>query len=112
MICEYALVKLSILYFYRRLFVVDNTGGFHILTNVTIGVVILWFIAIELLFTFVCGRHVDALWGNLDQVEKFCHGELSFHAEEAMAVSDLVLDLVIFFFPFPIVRLSPVSFHP
>lgn len=101
MILSYGLVKLSIIYFYRRLFVVGKSGIFNIVTYTAVVVVGLWTIAFLGLFIFNCGTNVSAHWGSLLDIATSC--KYPFTAEEGMAASDLILDVFVFFLPFPMV---------
>ncbi|KAK3172901.1 hypothetical protein OEA41_006227 [Lepraria neglecta] len=101
MLIAYGLIKASILFFYRRLFVVGKSGAFNLITMSTVVVVFLWMIAFLGLFTFNCGSAVDAKWGSLLEVSKSC--KFSFTAEEGMASSDFILDLFVFLLPFPVI---------
>ncbi|KAF4628757.1 hypothetical protein G7Y89_g9399 [Cudoniella acicularis] len=89
------------MYFYPRLFVVNGRSKSDIISYIIIFLITAWFITFELLFTFGCGTHVDAIWGSLAQTMKYCNGNSTFQAEQPMAISDLILDLVVFVFPFP-----------
>ncbi|MCJ1356886.1 MAG: hypothetical protein MMC33_006882 [Icmadophila ericetorum] len=63
-------VKLSIIAFYRRLFVINHTMFFDILTKTVSGFVFLWTVVFIFLNIFQCGRRVTASWGaNLELLE-------------------------------------------
>jgi hypothetical protein len=101
MIAAYGCIKLSIVYFYRRLFVAGPRTVFAIVTNVTVGVIILWTIAMFLVFLFDCGANIWANWTSLAAAEAYC--SIGFTSEEAMAISDLILDFWVMLLPFPMV---------
>lgn len=96
MLIAYALTKLSIIYFLRRLFVVGKTGPFHWITNSLVVVVLLWLISI--LVFFVISHTTDSTNTASMSVLHFMRGEVG------MAASDSALDIVIFILPFPMVR--------
>ena len=102
MLIAYALIKPSTTYFLRRLFVVGKIGTFHIVTNAVIIIITLWLIAFLGLFIFHCGSDVENAWGSLATISTTC--KYSFTAELGMASSDLILDVIIFALPFPMVR--------
>jgi hypothetical protein len=106
-----ALVKLSIMFFYRRLFVVDSRGCANIINIGIVALIIAWLIAIQFAFLFICKVHVDALWGSFAQVESDCSNLGYFPVELGMAYSDFFLDLIVFLFPFPAVGLSLLLFE-
>lgn len=91
------------MYFYRRLFVVTSRSKTDIISYVIIGLIVAWLVAFEFLFTFSCGVHVDAIWGTFEQTETYCHGQGAFRVEQSLSISDLILDLIVFVFPFPAV---------
>jgi hypothetical protein len=95
-------MKLSVLFFYRRLFVVEKSNWKNILNLVYVGmmiVVILWTGGFCLTFIFGCKDRFSAWW-DLDLesswscVNKF---ELLF----ACAVSDFITDVIIVILPIP-----------
>lgn len=94
------------MYFYRRLFVVNSRSKTNIASYIIIGLIVAWFVAFEVLFTFSCGTHVDAIWGNSEQIGEYCHGQEAYRIEQSLSFSDLILDLIVFVFPFPAVRVS------
>ena len=101
MLVSYGLVKLSIILFYRRLFVVGKTGAFNFITVGVATVVGLWTIAFLCVFIFGYRFRFTAHWGTVLGGRSY---RFSFKMEEAMAASDLVLDIFVFFLPFPPVR--------
>ena len=102
MLIAYALIKLSITYCLRRLFVFGKSGTLHLITNAVIIVITLWLIAFLGLFIFHCGSDVRSAWGSLATISTTC--SYSFTAELGMASSDPILDVLIFALPFPMVR--------
>jgi len=103
MFFAYALVKLSIMFFYRRLFVVGRRSWSHIISVAIIIMVICWFFVFQFVFLLSCGIHIAAGAGWVSPAEEaaLCPGNGNHQVEEAMTFSDLFLDLIIFFFPFP-----------
>jgi hypothetical protein len=57
MVLAYGCIKMSIVAFYRRLFVVDKRSMFGIVTFVTSIVLVLWSLSFILLVIFPCGTH-------------------------------------------------------
>ncbi len=109
MLIAYGLVKLSITYFLRRLFVVGKSGTFNLVTNAVVILITLWLIAFLGLFIFHCGSNVKNSWGSLATISTTC--KYSFTAELGMASSDLILDVLIFVLPFPMVRIRVLPVH-
>lgn len=85
----YATIKLSALYFFRRIF---TTRRFKIFNDAMIAVVIVWAVVFFFLLTFQCGGHPEVLWtprstrpGCLDQTK----------LNLAYAVTDAALDMLV-----------------
>ena len=100
----YGFIKLSVLFFYRRIFVKGTSSKFSIATKIAIGITSAWTIAFFFVNIFLCGRHVDFQWGPLIDFTKcldFCK------YNDALFVSDLITDLLVICLPIPIVSYSP-----
>ncbi|KAI1645720.1 uncharacterized protein F4817DRAFT_342824 [Daldinia loculata] len=93
-----ACVKLSAVFFYRRIFSVGGKRSmFRIVTGVTIGVVILWLVVFRFLVGFQCGTHFSALWDGA--YLQYC--TLLFPFSFGLVVSDFLLDILILVLPIP-----------
>jgi len=93
-----ACTKISVLFFYRRIFCVHGRREtFYVLTTGTIGVVVCWLIAFEFSGWFQCGSHISALWDG-SYLEYCTH---SFPYLYGLAISDFLLDIWILVLPFP-----------
>lgn len=101
-IAEIALVKLSILFFLRRIFVVGHHNIFNVASLVMIGTIILWAVAFFFGWLFTCGSHISRLWASVFEQHMKCSNGLAL--QEAYAISDAVLDVVVFFMPLYPVR--------
>ena len=101
MMLAYGCVKLSIVAFYRRLFVVNSNTPFNIATKVMGVIIIGWTIAFFLMVVFACGTHFSANWGSTPSQLEFC--PIGFTSEYGLVISDLIIDVVIFFLPLPLV---------
>lgn len=95
-----ACIKLSAVFFYRRLFCGKGStrhDWFNVVTLVTVGILTLWLIVFEFLAGFECGANIASLWdGNYLRdcsiTFPFLYGE---------AVSDFLLDVWILILPIP-----------
>ncbi|KAI1124914.1 hypothetical protein F5Y10DRAFT_284705 [Nemania abortiva] len=99
-----ACVKLSALFFYRRIFC---SGGkrpvFGPVIWTTIVTVILWLFVFQFLTGFQCGTHFSALWDGT--YLQYC--TLSFPVLYGLVISDFILDVWIILLPIPsILRLN------
>lgn len=101
MMLAYGCIKMSIVAFYRRLFVTDKKSIFSIVTMVTQVVLVLWSLTFILLIIFPCGSHIWANWGSSEAQLALC--PVVFTSEYGLTGSDLILDLYVFLLPLPCV---------
>ncbi|CAG8957410.1 hypothetical protein HYFRA_00011391 [Hymenoscyphus fraxineus] len=93
-----AFVKLSVLYFYRRIFCSGaSKEWFHFASIITVIVVVLWLVVFSFLTGFQCGTHFSALWNGT--YLQYC--TISFPFLYGLAVSDFLLDVWILVLPIP-----------
>lgn len=93
-----ACVKLSVLFFYRRIFCIRGLREwFRNVSTVTIAIVVLWLVVFQFLTGFQCGTHFSALWDGT--YLQYC--VLSFPFLYGLAVSDVILDVWILALPIP-----------
>ena len=93
--------KLSIVCFYRRIFVMGSSKAFDIFTKVLLAVIVCWATAFSLCFLFACGSHVSAQWGAWTEVQKYC-----FNTEILdlfYVAADVAVDILLLIIPIPIV---------
>ena len=94
-----ALVKLSALLFYRRIFGArDRRHAFEIMISVTFIVLVLWFAAMILMNSLQCGTTISALWTHINAVDLCVYIE---GYELAFATSNVSLDIWILVLPLP-----------
>ncbi|KAI1107301.1 hypothetical protein F4804DRAFT_297454 [Jackrogersella minutella] len=93
-----ACVKLSALFFYRRIFCASGKRTtFGVVTWITIVIVILWLLVFQFLTGFQCGTHFSALWDG--SYVQYC--TISFPFLYGLAISDFLLDIWILLLPIP-----------
>ncbi|KAI1654870.1 hypothetical protein F4813DRAFT_368741, partial [Daldinia decipiens] len=93
-----ACVKLSVLFFYRRIFCAGGKWTtFGVVTWVTIVVVVLWLLVFQFLTGFQCGTHFTALWDG--SYVQYC--TISFPFLYGLVISDFLLDVWILILPIP-----------
>jgi hypothetical protein len=96
-------VKLSVLFFYRRIFVVDkdlrNVRNLLFLTMITI--VALWATGYTITLIFMCKGRFEILWSDLIAMMDYCMNILK--VGYSYAVSDFILDALIIMLPLPFV---------
>ena len=96
----YGCIKLSVLFFYRRIFVKGTSRAFDIVTKASIGITAAWMIIFFLLQLFMCGGHIDWNWGPFIELEKCLDG---FTYNNAFFISDLIADVLVICLPIPLV---------
>ena len=94
-----ATIKLSILFFYRRIF---RGQAFNIASWMLIGIVIAWAITFFIAILAACGTSIAANFQTLGALKGECVD--TFKVLIALAVSDVVVDLGILVMPIPMVR--------
>jgi len=101
MMIAYASIKISLLAFYRRIFVVSKNNAFDIIVKVSATVVFLWTLAFIFIIIFDCGTAIWANWGAVTAQLQFC--AIGFTSEYGLAISDFLVDVFIFVLPLPVI---------
>ncbi|GLB07517.1 hypothetical protein AtubIFM57258_002860 [Aspergillus tubingensis] len=101
MIPAYGFIKLSIILFYRRIFVVSKNSKLSWAFQGLVGLTVVWTLAFFFLFLFGCREKIYLHWAPLEEVNNQCGNPLT--AESALVISDLIMDLMIFCLPLPII---------
>ena len=95
---ELAMIKFSVLYFYRRIFTVRY---FVIITNIAITTVVSWGTSCALVTLFQC-TPISAIWDQLEtDYTRYYVNQIEFY--QALAISDLILDVFTFILPLPMI---------
>ena len=97
----FGLVKLSIVFFYRRIFCSFSRGAFDIATKIMIVIILLWTIGFTLALVFECGDRFWALFGSAQNLIQYCVKTLQL--AQAFVISDVITDLMILCLPLPMV---------
>lgn len=97
-------VKLSFLFFYRRVFTTGTSTWFSKTTTSLIIVVLGWTIAFFFALLFACKGNWSAWWGSVLDLSTKCVQTLKL--ELALVTSDFVTDVLIMVLPIPMVRLE------
>ena len=63
-----------------------------------------WAVALIITYVTACGTHPAAAWESEISYVRYCKSSL--HWEEAFAISDFILDLLVLTLPLPLVRSS------
>ncbi|KAL8832008.1 MAG: hypothetical protein Q9191_000537 [Dirinaria sp. TL-2023a] len=99
-IFAYGFIKLSVLFFYRRLFADRSSNHFDIISKVAIVIVVAWTLAYGLAEILRCGGHVAAFWGPLIEL---AHCKTAYKFINTLFITDLITDLLVVGLPIPIV---------
>ena len=94
-----AAIKLSILFFYRRLL---RGRVFNIMSWLLIGLVIAWAVAFFIALLAACGTSIRANFQSLAALKEECVN--TFEIYLTLAVSDVAVDLAILIIPVPLVQ--------
>lgn len=96
-------VKLSFIFSYRRIFCVGGKlQPFNILTIVVNSIIALWTIGFFFAFLFACKGKFAAWWTSQATITSECVKTVKL--EYAFAVSDFLIDVIVFSLPIPVVR--------
>jgi len=98
LILAYGFIKLSIVFFYKRLFGVDRSI-FKLLTWIMTGFVVAWTVCFLFMFIFGCGTHVSAFWGSRLDLITYCGKGLQY--EEGLYISEFVINFLLLVMPLP-----------
>ncbi|QSZ30119.1 hypothetical protein DSL72_004639 [Monilinia vaccinii-corymbosi] len=94
-------VKLSLIFFYRRVFTRDAAPRFNVVTWLMIGIIIIWTLAFFFAILFVCGTDFSAYWTSTIVERDNCVDTDKLH--NAFAMSDVATDFVIISLPVPMI---------
>jgi hypothetical protein len=99
--------KASFLFLYRRIFVVELVSKTNIFIVSIIVIDVLWMLGFSLAGLFECGTKFWAMQTYLQAFLDNCVDDLQLSL--ALAVSDLILDVIILLIPLPLVGPRPVA---
>lgn len=100
MVPAYGFIKLSVIFFYRRVFVKGTNSRFDKVTKISIAIVILWTITFFFAEVFKCGAYVPKNWGPLIEA---VHCADPYKISNGLFVSDFLTDFLVLMLPIPIV---------
>ncbi|OJD35321.1 plasma membrane protein pth11-like protein [Diplodia corticola] len=90
-------IKLSFLFFYRRIFFVYKS--FQVVSLILVAITVAWIMAFFFGFTFACGINFATNWASLSEIEQKCG--FGFMATVVYSILDAALDFIILILPFP-----------
>ena len=93
-------IKLSCMFFYRRIFRVGSNKIFDAAMVGVVVIIVLWAISFFFAFTFMCGTHFNYLWTSLANEAKCAKTMM---LQQGFAISDVITDFFVLLFPIPLV---------
>lgn len=97
-----AAVKMSFVFFYRRIFITGHNNVFPWISMAVIVVTVVWSLGYFFSFLFLCPGHPSAYWSALINIKEHCLDTMKLH--NAYGISDVILDIIIILLPIPWVR--------
>lgn len=101
-ICALACVKLSFIFFYRRIFCTGNGKIFSAITIAMIVMIIAWAVSFNIALLFICNGHFAAMWTSIQDLNTHCGSLLDWQL--GYAISDFITDVMVLVLPLPCVR--------
>ncbi|KAF7860761.1 hypothetical protein EAF04_008279 [Stromatinia cepivora] len=101
---QFGFVKLSILFFYQRIFANSLVGrnAMGIATNIAIILTVIWTLAFGIAAILRCGSTPHYIWTSLISAGQHCGGHLYLlHILKASTISDFIMDILIWCLPVP-----------
>ena len=96
-----SLIKLSVIFFYRRVFNTGATPLWHWSTMTMIGFITAWTISFFFSFVFICDKTPEDYWLSVVTEKSGCVATQELHL--AFSVSDTILDILIILMAVPMI---------
>ena len=93
-------VKLSVVFFYRRVF---RGSHFDVYSKAMIALILLWTTAFFFTVLFECRTDFKYLWSTLHDLLTHCSDDVLY--QKAMIISDVITDALIIVMPLPVVSI-------
>ncbi|MCJ1466752.1 hypothetical protein MMC07_005372 [Pseudocyphellaria aurata] len=101
MVLAFGIIKLSITFSYRRIFVTARGTMFDWTTKAAIAIAVLWTISCLIALILSCGIHFSAHWGNYQDYTRYCKAAEDIYM--TFAISDLITDVMVLCLPLPVI---------
>ncbi|KAI1144988.1 hypothetical protein F4825DRAFT_280746 [Nemania diffusa] len=102
MTAAYGFIKLSIVFFYRRIFVTSRRDHFDVVTKFCIALIVAWTLAYIFAIAFDGDTVWSAHWGSYSDLFQYCHGGFPVQQiYESLLITDLITDVLIILLPLP-----------
>jgi len=96
-------IKLSVVMFYRRLFVTQKKSWFSVVTILISAIIVAWTISFFFVFLFYCRSHIADEWSTVSNVIRYCPDALN--DDIAIGITDAVVDITVLVVPIPMVKI-------
>ena len=96
----YGMMKLSVLFFYRRIFIVQER--FRVLNDIMIALITAWTVSFFFAEIFICGAHPKVQWSN-DPKDKTCDGQTWLNL--CFSITDVIGDILVVSMPLPCINM-------
>ncbi|KAI1379310.1 plasma membrane protein Pth11-like protein [Hypoxylon crocopeplum] len=94
-------VKASFLFFYQRIFAVDNKSVINYLLVGLIVLVFAWSAAFVVAFLFQCKLNFFAIWDSAMDLINYCNGSMNLAL--SLCITDFIFDIIIIVLPIPLI---------
>lgn len=95
-------IKLSFVFFFRRIFVTGGSNVFRIISMAVISIIVAWMTAFFFWFLFSCGTNFSSRWTTVRTLHAHCPTDIE--SDLALAISDFLTDVFVLTLPIPMVR--------
>lgn len=96
-------IKLSCMFFYKRIFGRGAPRLVSIMIHTMIALITIWGLGFFFGFLFACRTHFNYVFTDVEEQLKCANLAM---IQESLAVSDVVMDVIVFVFPIPLVSAS------
>ena len=101
-ITSMGMIKLSFIFFFRRIFVIGQKGNvFNYVSMGGVVAIVLWALAFFFWFLLSCGNQFAERWTTVNTLHHTCPTDIE--SDLALAISDFLTDVFIMFLPVPMV---------
>lgn len=99
-------IKASCLLFFSRVFRTGSGKLIGIILSTLLSIVVVWTMSFTIGFLFICGTRFDWVFTSIENSLK-C-GNFT-QVDQALSLSDVIMDFLIMVFPIPLVRLTKMG---
>ena len=104
-------IKLSFVFFFRRIFITGGSNVFHVISSAVILTITIWMLSFFFWFFFSCGTNFSSRWTTVRTLHTDCPTDIK--SDLALAISDFLTDVLVLTLPIPMVSICvamiPVS---